>query len=162
VAGLDVVHLRPGYFFENHMSSIGLIQGQGINGSAIKAGVALPTVATRDIAAQAARLLVERRFSGRSVRYLLGPKDYTMAEATRILGSAIGKPDLRYVEFGYDDVRKALVGAGFSPSVASAFVEMQDGFNQGRIKTEPHTPENSGPTTLEEFAKSVFAPAFAG
>ncbi|MGH8592768.1 MAG: hypothetical protein ACREX9_20820 [Gammaproteobacteria bacterium] len=40
------------------------------------------------------------------MRELYGPRDYTHREATSILGAAIGKPDLVYVEFSYEDFRK--------------------------------------------------------
>jgi hypothetical protein len=47
--------------------------------------------------------LVKRTFSGKSVKALLGQRDLTMDEAARIIGRKIGKPDLKYVTFSYDD-----------------------------------------------------------
>ena len=64
-------------------------------------------IAAKDVGGKAAELLTEEPFRQPRVRELLGPRDYTMAETTRILGSAIGKPDLRYVQFSYDDARAA-------------------------------------------------------
>jgi uncharacterized protein YbjT (DUF2867 family) len=160
VPGLDVVFLRPTYFMENFLSAIGLIKSAGINGGAMRADVPLPMIATVDIAAAAAELLLKPDFQGTSVRTLLGPRDYTQAEATRILGSAVGRPDLAYVGFPYDDARKGMVGAGLQPALADLYVEMADAFNHGRIPTPPRSAASTTPTTLEEFAKSVFAPAF--
>ena len=160
VAGLSVVHLRAAYFMENHLGSIGLIKSAGINGSAIKPHVAIPMVATRDIAAVAAQYLTKLDFKGRNIRYVLGQKDYTMTEATRILGAAIGKPDLAYVEFAEPDFKKGLIGAGFSPNLADLFAEMSRGLNSGLIKGESRSKANTTPTTLEEFAETVFEPAF--
>jgi uncharacterized protein YbjT (DUF2867 family) len=162
VAGLNVVHLRAGYFMENQLGSIGVIKNAGINGSAVKADVPVPMVATRDIAAVAADYLTKLEFKGRTVRYVLGPKDYTMTEATRILGAAIGKPDLKYVEFPEADFRKGLAGAGFSSNLADLFVEMSRGLSTGLIRGEARSKANTTPTTLEEFAKTTFAPAFKG
>ncbi len=160
VAGLNVVHLRAGYFFENHLGSIGLIKSAGINGSALKADVSIPMLATRDIATVAADYLGRLDFTGRSVRYLLGARDYTMTEATKILGAAIAKPDLRYVEFPEAEFKKGLLGAGFSASLSELFAEMCRGINTGLIKGEPRSKANTTPTTFDEFAKIVFAPAF--
>lgn len=162
IADLHAVHLRPAYFMENHLHGIGLIQGQGIYGSAIQGDVSFPMIATRDIAAAAADLLTDPAFEGKSVRYLLGDRDYTMAEATKILGSAVGKPDLPYVQFPPDATRQALVSQGFSESLADDYVEMSQGITSGHIGNEPRTPANTTPTSLEEFAEKQFAPAFGG
>lgn len=161
IAGLHAVHLRPAYFMENHLHGIGLIQGQGIYGSSIQGDVSFPMIATRDIAAAAADLLSDPAFEGKSVRYLLGDRDYTLVEATKILGAAIGRPDLPYVQFPPDATKGALVGQGFSESLADDYVEMSQGFNSGHIGNEPRSKANTTPTSLEEFAGEVFAPAYA-
>jgi hypothetical protein len=97
------------------------------------------------------------------VRHVLGPRDVTFPEATAALGAAIGKPDLPYVEFSYEDFEKALLGVGFSEAAAAGFVEMNDALNRGAIqKTISRDAASTTPTTLEEFAKEVFAPAFRG
>jgi uncharacterized protein YbjT (DUF2867 family) len=162
VPGLNVVHVRAAYFMENHLANIGLIKSAGVNGGTIKADRRLPMVASHDIGAVVAEILAAPAFSGGSVRYVLGPRDYSLVEATRILGVAIGRPDLKYVEFPEPDAYKGMTGAGFSPSVAEMFLEMNRALSTGLIKVEPRTPANTTPTTLEEFAKTVFAPAFAG
>ncbi len=152
VEGLDVLLLRPGYFFENFYESLGLIKHQGINGGAIAADVAIPMIATRDIAERAAEALRERRFQGVTVRELLGPRDLTHAEATRILGARIGKPDLQYVQFPYPDFVKALVQSGLSESVANLYSEMSRALNEGKVKSlEGRRPENTTKTRFEDF-----------
>jgi uncharacterized protein YbjT (DUF2867 family) len=156
-----VVHLRPAYFMENHLWSIPVIRSQGISGSPIRADVPIPMVATKDIAEAASRLFLEGTFTGHTIRYLLGPRDLTMSEATRILAEAIGKPDLKYVQFPEEDGRKAMLGMGMSRSVVDALLEMQRAFNAGRIRpTEGRYAENTTPTTMEDFAGTVFANAY--
>ena len=157
----DVVRLRPGYFMENHLWSIPLIRSLGINGGAVRPDVPIPMVATEDIARAAARLFLAGKFTGSKVRYLLGPGDLTLDEATRILGEAIGKPGLKYVQFPEEDARKALAGAGMSESAVESMLEMERGFNQGMIRpTRERDAESTTPTTLGDFAKSVFAGAY--
>jgi uncharacterized protein YbjT (DUF2867 family) len=156
-----VVHLRPAYFMENHLWSIPVIRSQGISGSPIRADVPIPMVATKDIAEAASRLFLQGTFTGHSIRYLLGPRDLTMSEATRILGEAIGKPDLMYVQFPEADARKAMLGMGMSGGVAETMLEMQRAFNAGRIRpTQERNAENTTPTTMEEFAGTVFINAY--
>ena len=160
-SGLSVVALRPTFFMENHLAAIPLIKNAGINGSAARADVAIAMIATRDIAAGAAGYLTALTFDGYTVRDLLGPRDYTHREVTSILGAAIGKPDLAYVEFSYEDFHKSLLGEGFSVSAADAFVEMSTALNEGLIQsTVSRSDSNTTPTTLEEFARQVFAPAY--
>jgi len=158
IAGLNVLHLRPSYFMENHYWSIPTIKGMGINGSPIKPEFAPSQIATADIGRKAAELLDKLEFTGRSVVEFGGPKEVTMTETTSILGRAIGRPDLKYVQFPYEDALKAMVGSGMKPGIAGLMVEMYRGFNEGRVR--PETPvKDRGTTTLEDFAKG-FAAAF--
>ena len=99
IRGLFPLHLRPGYFFENHLGSIGMIKGMGIAGSALRGDLAMAQIATRDIGEAAARRLLALDWSGRTVHELQGQRDLTMAEVAAVLGKAIEKPDLKYVQF---------------------------------------------------------------
>lgn len=160
--GVATVALRPTFFMENLLGSIPLIRSAGINGSPARPDMSLPMVATRDITVAAADFLGQPDFTGYSVHDLLGPRDYTQQEATAILGAAIGKPGLPYVQFKNEDFKQGLVGAGLSESAADSYVEMYDSMNRGAIQeTVKRTPSNTTPTTLETFAREVFAPAFA-
>jgi uncharacterized protein YbjT (DUF2867 family) len=156
-----VVHLRAAFFMENHLWSIPIIREYGINGSTLRSDMPIPMVATKDIADTTARLLLEGTFTGHAARYLLGPRDLTMSEATRVLGEAIGKPELEYVQSPEEEAHEAMAGMGMSESVASAFLEMYRAFNAGLIRpTQERNAENTTKTTLEEFARTVFARAY--
>jgi uncharacterized protein YbjT (DUF2867 family) len=162
IPNLNVVYLRPVWFMENFLWNIPLIKMARINGLAIKPDLRFPTVATRDIAPVAAEYLTKLDFTGRNVRYLNGPREYTMTEVTRILGASIGKPDLEYVEFPDAIFRRGLVdGGGLTPNAADLAIEIDRGIGSGVVKAEPRSKANTTPTTLEQFAKTTFAPAFA-
>jgi len=161
--GVDLLLLRPGYFFENLYASLPLIRHQGINGSAIAPEVKLSMIATRDIGAAAAAALAAKDFSGVQVRNLLGPRDYTMVEVTRILGAKIGKPDLAYVQFPYEAFGAALEQAGLTKDMARLYVEMSRAFNAGIVKpVGGRTPESTTPTPFESFASELAAAYGAG
>lgn len=156
--GTNVLHLRPTYFMENFLINIPMIKTMGINGTPMKPDVAIPMIATRDIAAEAADRLLRLDFKGKSVKELLGPRDLTMTEATAILGKAIGKEPLPYVQFPYDDAEKAMIGMGLSPDVARGYIEMYRAFNDGLIKpTEKRSAKNTTPTSFEKFAEEFAA-----
>jgi hypothetical protein len=123
--------------------------------------VPFPTIATSDIATVAADYLHSLAFEGHSVRYLNGPREYTMTEVSKALGASVGKPDLRYVRFPDPVMRKGLISSGgLSPNAADLALEINHGINSGRLHAEPRSDSNTTPTTLEEFARTTFAPAF--
>lgn len=154
----NLLFLRAGYFFENHLATLQLIKQQGVNGSALAPDLPMAMVATRDIGKLAANALLARDFRGVVIQEILGPRDLTMAEATRIIGERIGKPDLRYVQLGYDDFQKNLVQMGLSPSIAGLYTEMVRAFNEGRIRSvQGRNPQNTTPTTFESFAAEIAA-----
>jgi len=153
LAATNVLILRPGSFFENFFETLGLIKHQGINGDSVAPDVALPMIATRDIADVAAKALEARNWNGVVVRELLGPRDLTYTEATSIIGEHIGKPDLKYVSFPYADMATALMQMGSSESFAGLYVEMTRAFNERRVTSrEGRKPENTTPTRFEDFA----------
>jgi uncharacterized protein YbjT (DUF2867 family) len=161
VPGLNVVHLRSAYHYENFLASIPLIKSAGVDGGIIRPEVPIAMVATRDIAMAAAELLSTLAFTGRRVVELPGPRDYTMAETSRIIGAAIGRPDLRYVQFSEDDTRHRLLAAGCSSASAEMLIEMFKALDQGLVRAlEPRSASSMTWTSFEDFARSVFLPAF--
>ncbi|HEX8425951.1 SDR family NAD(P)-dependent oxidoreductase [Hymenobacter sp.] len=162
VDGLQVAYLRPAYFMENFLANIDLIQHMGIIGSAMRPDLAFPMVATQDIAAKAAELL-NQGFEAGSVHYILGPQSYTMQQVAQVIGQAIGRPDLPYVQFPYDQAKQGMVQAGLSENMASLYDEMTRNMNEEKVMVkEERTPASTSPTTLQQFVETVFVPAFQG
>jgi uncharacterized protein YbjT (DUF2867 family) len=157
--GVNVLHLRPAYFMENLLMNIPLINSSGIAGSALRGDRRFAMIATKDIAASAAERLVMRDFAGKRVQDLLGQRDLTLEEATAVIGRAIGKPELRYVQFTYDDAAKWLRESGASADLARLLIEMSKSINEGRYGVG-RSPQNTTPTSIEEFAEG-FARHFA-
>lgn len=89
------------------------------------------------------------------------PASYATAdEAARILGAAIGKPDLKYVQLPYEETRRAMTSKGLTGGYADAMNELSRHMNEAMIQgTEPRSAVNTTETTLERFAREVFAPA---
>jgi len=160
---VNVVHLRPTFFMENLLAGLSVIKQMGVNGGPAKPDVPTPMIATRDIAEAAAGLMLNPTFTGKQVRELLGPRDYTMIEATKILGRAIGKEDLPYVQVPYEQVRQVMLAQGMSESIVGEMIELSESANEGRIRpTQERSTENTTRITLEEFAEETFAPLYRG
>jgi uncharacterized protein YbjT (DUF2867 family) len=153
VAGSHILHLRPGYFMENLLWNRDLIATQRINGTPLRGDIAVPMIATRDIAAVATERLLRRNFSGKKTQELHGQRNLTMTEATAIIGKTVGQPALSYVQFPYDAAEQAMLGMGLSADVVRNFIEMYRAFNQGLVTPmEIRSQANTTPTSFEAFA----------
>jgi uncharacterized protein YbjT (DUF2867 family) len=156
--GADVLHLRPEYFFENNLGVPDLIRKMGFNGSAMKADLPIPMIASRDVGHYAAKRLLALDFHGKGVKELMGPRDLTMNDVTSIIGKIMGKGDVRYQQLPYEDARRGMMQMGLPEEMAGQYVEMMRGFNEGRVKpTQPRDQKSTAPTTFEEFARKAFA-----
>jgi uncharacterized protein YbjT (DUF2867 family) len=163
ISGLNVLHLRAGYFMENNLAAIGMIHGMGLVGNALLPDVKLPMIATRDVGNYAAQRLLHLDFSGKQTRELLGERDLSMTEVTAVIARGIGKPDLRYQQLSYDQVQQALIDLGVPPKGAALYVEMYKAINeQVVVPLEPRSPENTTPTSFESFVQDVFVAVYRG
>jgi len=163
IGGLNVLHLRAAYFMENNLTAISMIQEMGIFGHALLPDLKLPMIATRDVGDYAAQRLLDLDFSGKETRELLGERDLSMAEATAIIARGIGKPDLRYVQFPYDQVQQVLEQMGMPQKKAAVYIEMFKAINAGVLAAqEPRSRENTTPTSFENFVRDFFVPAYQG
>jgi hypothetical protein len=158
---LNVLHLRAAYFMENNLAAIAMIHNMGLFGSALAPDVKLPMVATRDVGNYAAQRLLDLDFSGKQTREVLGERDLSMTETTAVIARSIGKPDLRYQQFPYDQVQQVLMQLGVPPKGAAMYIEMYKAINAGvLVALEPRSRENTTPTSIERFVQDVFAPAY--
>lgn len=163
VEKLNVLHLRPGYFMENHLAAISMIQMMGLYGGAVKADLPITMIATRDVGAYAAERLLKLDFKGKQTQELLGERDLTLNEVTAAIGKGLQKPDLRYAQFPYDQVQKVLLQMGTPAKTAAYFIEMFEGINDGIVvPAEARSAENTTATSIETFVKEVFVPAYQG
>ena len=163
VSDLNVLHLRAAYFMENNLAAIEMIHGVGLFGHALLPDLKLPMIATPDVGTYAAQRLLDLDFSGKQTRELLGERDLSMKEATAVIARGIGKPDLHYEQFPYDQVQTVLEQMGMSPKKAGVYIEMFEAINAGLLSAqEQRSTENSTPTSFENFVRDVFVGAYHG
>jgi uncharacterized protein YbjT (DUF2867 family) len=163
IDGLNALSLRCGYFMENLLPQIGIIQSLGFMAGPIRADLPLPMIATSDIGAVAAESLAKLDFVGKQTRELLGARHVTYAEAARIIGAAIGRPDLGYRQLPASALKPAMMQMGMSSNMVDLLLEMSEALNTGHMKSqEPRSARNTTATTLETFVAEVLAPAYRG
>jgi len=163
IAGLNVVHLRAGYFMENTLGQAAAIHAMGKTAGPLRGDLKLPMIATKDIGNTAAELLLTLDFSGKQTRELLGQRDLSMDEATAIIGKAIEKPDLKYVQLPGEQMQPIFIQMGMSQNVAGLIAEMAGALNSGHMRAlEQRSQRNTTSTSFETFVQEEFLSVFRG
>ncbi|AYB33038.1 NmrA family NAD(P)-binding protein [Chryseolinea soli] len=158
IPGIALTHLRPTAFYYNLLGFVGAIKKQGVIASNYGADDRVPWVSPLDIAAVAAKELVTLT-EGINVRYVASD-ELTCSEVARILGAAIGKPDLKWVIKSSEETQNGLEAAGVPPLVAAGLVEMNASMHSGVLFEDYYRNRPAlGKTKLTDFAKE-FAAAF--
>ena len=161
IAEINVLHLRAGYFMENVLPQASVVREFGMMAGPVRADLALPMIATKDIGAAAAQALLHFNFYGQTAHELLGQRDLTYAEVARLIGTAIGRPALAYIQMPPEQVMMAMTQMGMSRNVAGLICEMAEALNNGHMKAlEARSESNTTPTTFESFVQEQFLPAF--
>jgi len=161
VTKLNALFLRPGPFMENFLMLIPLVQSMGFLAGGIDGDLKLPMIATRDIGQAAADALSKLDFSGFSTRELQGERDLSYKTAAAAIGAAIGKAKLSYKKFPAFLLEQGIKQMGIPGKTAGLLSEMNEAANEGRLRPlEPRSQRNTTATSIEVWAKEVFAPAY--
>ncbi len=89
IPSLNIRHLRPSYFYSNFLAQIGMIKQGGIMGGNFGEGEKIFLTHTNDIATVALEELLNLKFSGNSVRYIISD-ERSGTEIAQAIGNAIG------------------------------------------------------------------------
>lgn len=178
--GLDasITIMRPGSFYTNFYQSIDLIKGKGLIGKFLtlrysglwalltgKTGLLMGNyggddrivfVSPKDIAdAVAEELLLQPK--EKTIRYV-GSEEMTCNEAAKIIGSAVGKPWLKWVLLPDKEMLQGLKMAKVPEKLAETLVEMQAAMHSGKTLENFHQSKpKMGKIKLADFAQEFAA-----
>lgn len=155
IRGIDLLHLRPGAFMENLLPAAAAAHATGALPGREAPDAPFPMVATRDIAAVAARELATPRHRGALL--LHAPKHVTPREAAAAVGAAIGVPRLRYVQSTAAEAGEMLRAHGFSASAVEQMERLAAWLSTASLASTRVAPVDVQPTTIEAFAREAFA-----
>ena len=156
-----IVHLRPGFFFENLLWQVDSMRKWGRISLPISASTRYPMLAARDIGRVAAVRLTSTGWSGQIVQELHGPVDLSFREVAEILSEALGRK-IVYIKCGREEMRDMMLKNAMSENAADVMLELYEAVETGRIRlTQPRSPETTTSTTLAEFAHDVIMPLLA-
>ena len=148
-------------FMDNILRQVVAIRDQGMFFWPIGGDHRVPTCATRDVAAVAVRLLLDRSWSGNGQVAVLGPEDLSCNDMARIMSEVLGKP-VRFQQVPAESLRSRLTGNGYSGPMAQAMIDMLVAKNKGLDNAEPRTPEATTPTSFRHWCEDVLKPAVLG
>lgn len=159
LSGVAITHLRAMYFYYNLYHFSDMIKKTGAIGSNYGGEDRLVMVDPKDIAAAAAEELGKTAI-GKKVRYVASD-EHTASEVAKVLGAAIGKPDLQWLTFTNGQTLKALEQNGMPAHAAAMLVELNAAIHSQIMFKEydKHKPDKMGRVKIEDFAKE-FAAAF--
>ena len=152
---VSIKFMRPVGFYYNMLSFIPTIKTQAAIFSNYGGDNKEPWVSPLDIAAVIAEE-IEKPFVGRTIRYIASD-EVSPNEVARILGEAIGKPDLKWLVSSDEQLLNGLLAAGMNPQTAKGFVEM----NASRLKGSLYEDYNRNKPTLGKVKLTDFAKDFA-
>ena len=151
-SGVSYRALTMPSFMDNLLRQVQAIKNPGVFVTPISGGRKLPSCATRDIAAVAARLLLDDSWSGTGHVAVLGPQDLSFNDMAQIMSEVLGKP-VRYQQIPAQALKDRLTGAGMSDAMAQATADMMAAKDQGLDNAEPRTPESTTPTTFCQWCQ---------
>jgi len=159
--GVNVRHLRPGFFYTNFLANIGMVKHAGIIGGNYGDNATLTLVYPGDIADVAAEEMLNLDFKGKSIRYIMSDEK-TTSEVASILGKAVGKPEMPWVNFSDAETISGMTQVGIPEEIARNYAEMGEAIRSGDMISDylKNKPSVFGKTKLESWAQ-VFAAIYA-
>ncbi|HKG08805.1 MAG TPA: NAD(P)H-binding protein [Pedobacter sp.] len=156
---VSIAHMRPNSFYYNLLGYINGIKSEGVIAANYGGDHVIPWVSPSDIATAVAEELLST-VSGRKVRSVAS-EDLSGNETAKILGEAIGKPDLTWEIISDEETLNGLVSIGMNPNIAAGLVEMYSALHNGTLAADYYRnkPVVMGKVKMKDFAKD-FAAAF--
>jgi uncharacterized protein YbjT (DUF2867 family) len=145
-------------FMDNILRQKESIANQGVFALPISADLEIPSCATRDIAAVAAKLLLDPSWSGQESVPVLGPEDLSFNDMARIMSEVLEKP-VRYQQVPLESYRAMLLAHGASAAFAQGIIDMMVAKNEGLDNAEPRTPQSTSPTSFRQWCEEVLKPS---
>ena len=125
-ADVHLTFMRPTGFYYNLLGYIPMIKAQGFIAANYGEDDRAIWVAPADIAAAIVEEIESTSAGSPVVRYVASD-ELTCSDTARILGQAIGKPDLQWIRIPDQQMLDGLIAHGMKPDIAKGMVEMYAG-----------------------------------
>ncbi len=147
-----VTHLRAVSLMYNLYSFTGMIKNAGMIAANYGGDDKISWVHSNDVASAAAEELAKKSDT-QKVRYVAS-EEKTANETAKIIGEAIGKPDLEWHLITDEEEKENLLKYGVPDNIAQSVTDLYRSIHNGKLGEdyEKHKPE-MGKTKLKDFAK---------
>ena len=145
-------------FMDNILRQVEPIRNLGMFTMPLSGNRKFPTCATRDIAAAAARLLLDHDWSGNGSVAVLGPEDLSFNDMAQVMSEVLGKP-VRFQQITDEAFKARLTGFGTTEAMAQATLAMMVAKNEGLDNAEPRTAQSTSPTSFRQWCEEILKPA---
>jgi uncharacterized protein YbjT (DUF2867 family) len=147
-------------FMDNLLRQVEAIKKQGVFSLPISGDLKQPSACTRDIAATAAKLLLDHSWTGVASAPVLGPEDLSYNDMATIMSEVLGKP-VRFQQIAGDAFKARLMQRGMSEAMAQANEDMWTAYGEGLDTAERRTPQSTTPTSFRQWCEEELKPRVA-
>jgi uncharacterized protein YbjT (DUF2867 family) len=162
IAGTGVAFraLTAAGFMDNVLRQLRTIKEQGLFFDVIPPDRELRVVATRDIAAVAARLLLDITWTGQGEIPLLGPENLSYNDIAAVISDVLGT-SVQYEQIPAQALTERLTARGMSGAMVQSMLDMlaakESGLDDAIVRTPRHVIDT--PTTFRQWCEEVLKPA---
>ncbi|MEV4004324.1 NAD(P)H-binding protein [Actinomadura sp. NPDC049753] len=162
IAGTGVAFraLAAAGFMDNVLRQVGTIKERGLFFDVVSPDRELRVVATRDIAAVGARLLLDTSWTGREEVPLLGPENLSYNDMAAVVSEVLGT-SVQYRQISAQALADRLTARGMSGAMVRSMLDMlaakEDGLDDAILRTPRHAIDT--PTTFRQWCEEVLKPA---
>jgi uncharacterized protein YbjT (DUF2867 family) len=157
-SGMRYVFLRPNYFMQNLLGSLGSIVGEGkLYAGMGEAGIAL--IDARDVGDALAAAVVTDRFDGSALE-LSGPKSIGHSTVAAEIGKALGR-NVSYVAVPPEAAGEAVRAFGLDDWTVQIIVEYSRAYSKGFgdfVTDSVQSLTGQAPRDIGTFAREVIGP----
>ncbi|WP_263139650.1 NAD(P)H-binding protein [Pseudomonas sp. RIT-PI-AD] len=146
-------------FMDNILMQLRVLRETGAFFLPIPGDLQLPSCSTGDIAAVAARWLLDGDWVGQQDVPVLGPENISFNQMARIMSEVLGR-DIAYQQISLDAYKAQFLGFGFSDAMAEGMTAMARAKSEGLDLGVTRSPESTTPTHFRQWCESILRPAF--
>jgi len=156
--GVNYRALTMPSFMDNTLRQVRSIKNEGTVYGPLSPDLKAPTCATKDIAAAATTLLLDKTWTGAGSVPVLGPEDLSSNDMAEIISDVLGRP-VHYHQISAEAFKNQFLAFGASEAVAQGMLDMMLAKEHGLDNQEPRTPQAASPTTFRAWCEEILKPA---
>jgi uncharacterized protein YbjT (DUF2867 family) len=149
--------LGMGFYMENLIRPLPQMTSEGVLSLPLRPDRPLATIATQDIAATAARLLMDRTWEGTDQIPLFGPDHLTPNQMAATISEVLGS-QVTFEQADLEQLTAAMIQRGVPGGMARDFAGMYQAQQDG-IYDEDWSHASPTSTTFRTWCETVLAPA---